>query len=314
MNTVCPNCRQDTGGSRFCPHCGVQVLPAVTPPPAPPVPPASHSPAAAQQGKHTGLWIAVALLALLIVAAAIAVPLLLLRGGTVKVQITKPGMNQEVSTSNVEVAVDVTNSDKVGWVAVYVDGIMQDSVKKPPFETKVPSGDKGLHGLKATAYDSNGKLLAQDETNFNMTGATTNGGGDETVQYKKAVAAQVNEASLLDARIRNAANQVNNQLSNKYISASLVTDVQGLYNRTVSLFNTVQGWNPPADMLDIQTQFLQICEYLETRAYALVKGAEAVNSGGYYMSEFNKGAAAKNAFDKAWPVFLNTCRSSGINV
>jgi len=318
MNNVCPNCGKDTGGSRFCPHCGVQVQQTVPPRVMPPAQTTPYAAVPAQQKKNTVLWVAVALLALLIVAAAIVVPLLLLRGEETKVNITSPVQSQKIQSAELDVSVDVTNQGDVGWVAIYADGIIQDSIKKPPFEASIPAGELGMHGLKATAYDRNGKMLAEDKTSYWKVPGKKNNGEDGTEQgaeqYKKAVAAQVNEASVLDARIRNAANQINNQLSRKYISASLVTDMQALYNRTVSLFNTVQGLNPPADMLDIQTQFLQICEYLQTRADALVKGAEAFNSGGDYMAEFNRGAAAKSAFEKAWPAFLNTCRARGINV
>ena len=317
MTSVCPNCGKETGGSRFCPHCGVQVRQAAPPPVVPPAQTTPYAAVPAQPKKHTGLWIAVALLALVIVAAAIVVPLLLLRGGEVEVKIASPSQSQKIKSANMDVSVDVTNQGDVGWVSIYVDGVIQDAVKKPPFEASIPTGEPGMHGLKATAYDRNGKMLAEDKTSY-WSVPEENGGEDETElgteQYKKAVAAQVNEASVLDARIKNAANQINNQLSKKYISASLVTDVQALYNRTVSLLNTVQGLKPPADMADIQSQFLQICQYLKTRADALVKGAEAFNAGGDYMAEFDKGANAKTAFEKAWPVFLNACRARGINV
>ena len=308
MNTVCPNCGKDTGGSRFCPYCGVQVSQQTVP----------YVPVMPQPKKRTALWIAVALLALLIVAAAIVVPLLLLRGGETKVNITSPVQSRKIQSAKLDVSVDVTNQGVVGWVAIYVDGIIQDSIKKPPFEASIPAGEPGMHGLKATAYDRNGKMLAEDKTSYWKVPGKEKDGEDETEQgaeqYKKAVSTQVNEANILDTRIRNAANQINNQLSKKYISASLVSDVQALYNRTVSLLNTVQGLKPPAGMLDIQTQFVQLCQYLQTRADALVKGAEAFNSGGNYMAEFNKGADAKSAFEKAWPIFLNTCRARGISV
>lgn len=311
MNNICPNCGKETGGSKFCPYCGVPISTTA----APTTP---YTPVRPQPKKRTALWVAVALLALLIVAAAVFVPLLLLRGGEVKVVITSPGKGEEVSASKVEVAVDVSNPEKVGRVAIYVDGVMQDSIKKPPFEAEVPAGDKGLHGLKAAAYDPNGKLLAEDKTSFEKTGGTKKDGGkDETEsaeEYKKEVSIHVNEAKILDTRIKNAANQINSQLSRKYISASLITDVQALYNRTVSLENSVQGLKPPTEMLDIQSRFQQICGYLRTRADALVKGCEAFNSGGDYMAEFNRGASAKSEFEKAWPVFLNACRAQGIQV
>jgi hypothetical protein len=308
VNTLCPNCGKDTGGSRFCPHCGVQTSQPVVP----------YATVAPQSKKRTALWVAIALLAFLIVAAAVVVPLLLLRGGGVKVEITSPEKSAEVSTSKVKVSLDVSNPGKVGWVAIYVDGIMQDSIKKLPFVGSVPAGEAGLHGLRAAVYDPNGRLLAEDETSYKKTGGEKKDGGDETKQvteqYKKAVSAQINEANLLVVRIKNAASQINGQLSKKYISASLVSDVQALYNRTVSLNDTVLGLKPPAEMADIQAQFTQLCQYLKTRADALVRGAESVNSGGDYMAEFNMGADAKTAFDKAWPVFLNTCRARGISV
>ena len=308
MNTFCPNCGQETGGSRFCPNCGVQVSQQAAP----------YVPATPQPSKHTALWILVALLALLIVAAAIVVPLLLLRGEETKVNITSPVQSQKISSAELEVSVDVTNQGGVGWVAIYVDGVIQDSIKEFPFEASIPAGEPGMHGLKATAYDGNGKMLAEDKTSYwKVAGKTDNGqdGTDQTTeQYKQAVAAQVSEANILDTRVRNAANQINSELSKKYVSVSLVSDVQALYNRTVSLVSTVQGLRPPADMVDIQAQFVQLCRYLQTRADALVKGATAFNSGGDYMTEFDKGADAKSTFEKNWPVFLNTCRARGITV
>jgi len=45
-----------------------------------------------------------------------------------------------------------------------------------------------------------------------------------------------------------------------------------------------------------------------------LKGLQAVDSGGDYAAEFDRGAKAKASFDAAWPSFLAACRSKGVSI
>lgn len=286
-----------------------------------PVPYSPQQPHSKKRGSQTVLWGLVAVLAAAIVATAIVVPIVLSGGGRVVVRINRPVDGEELSSQRVDVRVEVTNPGKVSRVGIYVDGVMQDSLEAPPFEARVSTEDNGQHELKAAAYDSNGKLLAEDRHGFEKKGTQNEDDGEQdggrtgdAGGFKVAVSSCVSEAKLLDARIKTAAQRINDELGSGRVSAALLTDVQAICNKCVTLSDAAADLKPPADMKGIQSDLSILVGYLGTRADALVKGCALVNSKGGYMAEFDRGAAAKKSFDAGWQPFLDRCRSLGIKV
>ena len=337
MVDTCPSCGKDACNRKFCPFCGAKLErreqptePLAQGPPPGPVAPAG--PAAMQQAPPPGapakpakrnatLWAVIASVFVVAVVTGVVLAVVLTGGKQVLVKITSPGPGEEVSAKDVRAEATVSEGGNVGRVGFYVDGLLQESVTSAPYEARVPSGDKGTHQLKAAAYDANGKLLADATVTFETTresgtdeGTTGDEGTKNTEQaYKDAVFSSSGESRSLDLQIKSAADKINSQISHG-ISSSLLSEVQGVYNKTVALQEKVRALDAPRDMLSIQAQLLELCGYLETRADALVKGCEAANASRSYTADFNRGAVAKTQYDAAWPKFVSACQAKGITV
>lgn len=248
--------------------------------------------------------------ALVIIGVVLGV--LLLIGGGVSLKILSPKTGESLSSANVRVELDVKNSDEVARIDLYLDGTKQKTLEGQAASADLQAGRAGTHELKATAYDDNGAVLAEASSSFKTTSGSTGGPGD----FKADFAARVNDANNLNNQIASYATRINNEVNFNAFSVppGLMSEVQNLYNTVQGLATSTQGLSAPADMTDLQSQLLQFSEYLRVRADAMVRGLQAVGSGGNYKAEFDRGGAAKSSFDTGWPAFLSNARSRGIGI
>jgi Bacterial Ig domain len=271
--------------------------------------------------KRTGLAIVLILVAVLCIGGAV-VAVILLTGGKASMAITSPSAGSTVDGNSVKVRISLSGAGGVDKVEVFVDSEKRATIKVAPYQVTLESVDNGKHVLEASAVDANGSVLARASGTFTSHGKTDkppDGGqtGDEgSTVYKAALASKINQASGLNARIARDADRVNTEVNfnARVMPAPLLAEIKSLNASAGSLAATANSPAPPADMKDLQSQFATLSEYLRVRADALLKGLQAVDSGGDYTAEFNRGAAAKASFDAAWPSFLTTCRSLGVPI
>lgn len=338
----CPFCGKDAGGNRFCPHCGGEmpsrpapgapgpatpVQPTVISPvpvlPEPvlsgPAPPPTGGIGATKRNRNLALPIALGVLALVAIAGVV-ITVVLVSGGGVTISIKSPADGSTTAGNAVTVELDVKGQSRVAKVDVFLDSKKRATIESAPFETDLLSLEKGEHTLKATAYDSGGAVLGEATSSFQSEGAAE--GNDQTngdkgsAAYMSSLAAKINEASLLDARITTMANRINSEVNfnTRSVPAGLLADTRALVGSANTLADSAAALDPPADMKGIQAEFLVLLGYLQARADALLGGLQAVSSGGDYKASFDKGGAAKSSFDKAWPGFKAECKSFGVPI
>jgi hypothetical protein len=210
----------------------------------------------------------------------------------------------------------------VSKVDVFLDTEKRSTMDSEPFETELAAVAKGSHVLKVAAFDAGGARVAEATSTFESKGAGKTGdegnkGNDEqTAAYKANLSAKVSAAASLNSQITTMANRINSEVNfnTRYVPAALNSDVQALYTSALTLVADASTLTPPDSMKALQTRFTSLVEQLKVRADALLKGVQAVSSGGDYKSQFDRGGAAKSSFDAAWPSFVNDCKSQGVKV
>jgi hypothetical protein len=347
LSKTCPGCGKDAGTHRFCPFCGERVgeppsgaagvtremAPIIVPPAgAPPlvsaprpVPVQTGVPQAAVPGKRTALIAVLIVLAVAVVAGTV-LAVVLLTGEKTTLAIRSPANGATIDGDPLRVELTVSGSGNISQIDVYLDGAKRATLETAPYVARIESVDNGVHELKVSALDAGGKKLAEATSSFESEGAGGTEGNDgtsdrsgedgATAQYRSALTAAVNQASLCDSEITGAANRINSEanFNTGYVPAVLSSDVQALNVKVATLIASAKSLSPGAADADIQGRFLSLCELLRVRADALRKGLFAIEAGGDYKAQFDRGGAAKTSFDKEWPGFLSTCRSRGMKV
>lgn len=334
VSVRCEACGKETGGKKFCPYCGAPSTTETPETPKAPTPPGRGevSPPTDLEGppllapprpaKRTGLVVAILVVALLCAGGVVAAVLFLVGGGA-SITIQSPSSGSSVDGNSVTVKLAVSGADKVAIVDVFLDSKKRATVNSAPYQVKLSSIENGKHTLEATASDANGAVLAKASATFTSNGKIekpndggTQSGQDKSKEYKTALASKINEASALNDRITKDAERVNTEVNfnARIVPTPLMAELRALTTSANSLVSSVAALAPTDDIKDVQSQFATLCDYLRVRAGALLNGAEAVENGGDYTSEFSAGGQAKTSFDAAWPQFLTTCKSRGVPV
>ena len=318
----CTECGKDIGAGKFCPFCGAGRKGAQAQPLPPPVLAAPAGGASIQPAskKNTLLWVALAVVAVAVVSGGV-VATVLLTGGSASIAIKSPSNGSTVSGDPVKVKVTVSGSG-ISKVDVFLDSEKRSTMDSEPFETELAAVGKGTHTLKAAAYDAGGAKVAQATSTFESQGAGKTGdegdkgNGEQAAAYKANLSAKVSTAASLNSQITAMANRINGEVNfgTRYVPAALAADVQSLYTSALTLVADASALSPPDGMKGLETRFTSLVEQLKVRADALLKGVQAVSSGGDYKSQFDHGGAAKTSFDAAWPSFVSECRSLGVQV
>ncbi|GEM_PF-1628330 len=302
--------------------------PRVAPPPvmkaSPPVfkGPTQALPAEPRKKKRTGLAVALILIAVLCIGGAVAAVFLLTGNSKTSLTIQSPSKGSTVDGNSVKVKLAVSGTGKVETVEVFVDSEKRATITSAPYQTTLGSVENGKHSLSASALDASGSVLARASGTFTSEGKTGKPpdggptGQDQSAAFKNALASEINEATTLNDRIARDADLVNTEVNftARVVPASLLAEVRALNASASSLTSTADTLSAPADMKDLELKFEILCGYLQVRPDALLKGLQAVDSGGDYAAEFDRGAKAKASFDAAWPSFLAACRSKGVSI
>jgi len=262
--------------------------------------------------KKTAVILGVASGAAVLAAVIVVVVVFLLGGGKVSLTITNP--KGKSVTNPVTVRVDVKNPARVARLEISVDNHVEKVIESAPYEVQVETGS-GNHTILVTAYGKNNATLASASSNVSVGGG---GGGGGTTDYVADLPAKINQASAINDQITGYANRINSELDlGGSLSTGLMNELRDLFSRTTAMSQSVRNTQVPSEYQDIHTQFVQLCDYIQVRANALVRGSESYNSTGAYgnfKTEYNRGAAAKASFFSAWPGFLSTCRARGISI
>jgi hypothetical protein len=187
---------------------------------------------------------------------------------------------------------------------------VQKVIESAPYEAQVETG-AGAHTILVTAYAKDNATLADQKM-------TVEASGGSQTDYKAAMPAKINQANTINDQVTGYANRINGELDlGGSLSTGLMNELRDLLGRATAMSQSVRSMQAPSEYQDIQTQFVQLCDYIQVRSDALVRGSETYNSTGAYgnfKNEFNRGATAKASFFSAWPGFLSTCRARGISI
>ncbi len=190
----CSNCgNQMPDGSRFCRECGAAQAPSqasqepqpyqappqaqFVPPPPPPgyYPPQGMAPRPPSGGPSNTVWIALACVGVVVIALAVALPLIFLRGGggtddTIVVtttvvsessttepitETTEPvttDTTEAATTTTASPAVDIPGDSAGGWAEVNVSGLEQSVVEVAVSDDALVFESDGTSGIGVYAY------------------------------------------------------------------------------------------------------------------------------------------------------------------
>lgn len=117
--------------------------------------------------KKTALIAGISSLA--VILAIIAVVLIVVSSGgekTVVLEVKNPLNGKEVSGPSVEVDIEVTNSEEVDKIELYVDGEKQTTLDSSPYKATIEITEPGRHLLELSAYNNKNALLAEEKSSF----------------------------------------------------------------------------------------------------------------------------------------------------